>query len=142
MTATVDILIFLHLTAVAAGVGGGMAMSQVGPRLVAAAPDQREQLWPLATGITRIALLGLVVLLLTGPAVLWLKFGGMAGMSGWFWAKMGFVAAGVVAVGVTEAAKARFRRGDETAGGVLKAAGPVIGLLMLGVILCAVFAFN
>jgi uncharacterized membrane protein len=142
MNIAVNGLIFLHLTAVAAGVGGGMAMSQVGPRLAAAGPAEREQLWPLANGITRIALIGLVVLLLTGPAALWLKFGGTAGLNGWFWAKMGLVAAGVVAVGVTEAAKARFRRGDEGAGRVLSAAGPVIGVLMLGVILCAVFAFN
>jgi hypothetical protein len=142
MNLTLNILIFAHLMAVAMGVGGGIAMSQVGPRLVAATGPDRDQLWPLANAITRISLVGLVILLITGPAILWLKFGGPGGLNPWFWAKMGFVAAGVVAIGVTEAAKARFRRGDESAGRTLGAAGPVIGVLMAGVVLCAVFAFN
>jgi hypothetical protein len=83
-----------------------------------------------------------MLLLVSGPLMLWLKFNGPAGLGGWFWAKMVLVAAGVVAIGVTEGAKARFRRGDEGAGRVLHAAGPLIGAIMGGVILCAVFAFN
>jgi hypothetical protein len=138
----INSLIFVHLMAVAMGVGGGIAMSQVGPRLVAASGERRDALWPVADSVTRIALAGLVILLLTGPAILMLKFNGASGLSTWFWAKMGFVAAGVVAVGAAEAAKARFKRGDESAARILAAASPVIALLMAAVVLCAVFTFN
>ena len=142
MTLTINILIFLHFMAVAMGVGGGMTMSQVGPRLVAAEDEGRALLWPVADAITRIALIGLVLLLLTGPAILWLKFGGAHGMTAWFWAKMAFVGVLIVAIGVTEAAKAHLKRGDERAGRVMSAAGPVIGVITVGLMLCAVFAFN
>jgi hypothetical protein len=37
------LLLWAHFIALAAGVGGGLGMSQVGPRLVNAPPDQRER---------------------------------------------------------------------------------------------------
>jgi len=138
----INSLIFIHFAGLVMGFAGGISMSRVGPMLVAATGERREALWPLANTLTRIALLGLVILLVTGPLVLWLKFHGPAGLSTWFMAKMGFVAAGVVSIGVTEWAKARFRRGDESVAGLMNAAGGATGLLLTLAMLCAVFAFN
>jgi hypothetical protein len=41
MPVIINLLIWLHLMGLAMGVGGGLALSQVGPRLVGAPPDQR-----------------------------------------------------------------------------------------------------
>jgi hypothetical protein len=142
MNTLINALIFIHFMGLAMGFAGGIAMSQVGPRLAAATAERREEMWPLATTLTRIALVGLVILLVTGPLVLWLKFNGPGGLTAWFWAKMAFVGAGVATIGLTESAKARFKRGDEAAARLMNATGTATGILLTLAVLCAVFAFN
>ena len=39
-------------------------------------PEQRDLWWPVATVLTRIAVIGMGLLLITGPLLLWLKFNG------------------------------------------------------------------
>lgn len=142
MALGVNLLLWVHLLAMAVGIGGGLAMSQVGPRLVAAAPDQRETWWPLVNFYTRAAAVGLVVLLVTGPLMLWLKFNGAAGLNGWFAVKMGLVALALGLVGVAEWGKARLKRGDEGGGRVMSIAGPLITPAVVAAALCAVLTFQ
>ena len=142
MSIFINLLLFLHILGVAMGVGGGIALSQVGPRLVAAPADARGEWWPLKTFFSRITMAGLGVLLVTGPLMLWLKYGGMGGMTHWFWAKMALLVAATVCIGISESASARFARGDEAAAGPMSLAGRLTGITMVLVILCAVFAFN
>jgi len=52
------------------------------------------------------------------------------------------VAVAVVALGVTEWAKGRFKRGDEAAGRLMNRTGPIIGLSTLGVVAAAVLTFH
>lgn len=142
MDVLVKLLLWLHLVALAAGVGGGLGMSQVGPRLANAAPDQRETWWPLARFFRMLTSVSLVVLLVTGPLMVWLKYGGFAGMNVWFTVKMGLVALGVVLMGLSEMGLARLMRGDEGGGKLAMTAGPAFGVTMYVVMLAAVFAFN
>ena len=75
--------------------------------------------------------------------MLWLKYGGGGGLGVWgFMVKMGLVAIALVALGLTERAKAQFKRGDEAAGRMMNRTGPVIGLSVLGVIAAAVLTFH
>jgi uncharacterized membrane protein SirB2 len=142
MSILVNGLLWLHFVALTMGVGCGIALSQIGPRLVAAAPAERETLWPLVKTISAIAMAGLVLLLVSGPLMLWLKFDGGRGLGVWFIVKMALVAVIVVALGVVERAKAQLRRGDESAGRVINITGPVIGLLSVAIIATAVLTFH
>jgi len=142
MPVIVNLLIWVHLLALAMGFAGGIAMSQIGPRLAAAAPDQRETWWPLANTFTGVAHAGLGLLLATGPLILWLKYPDGGGLSPAFSIKIGLMILAIVAIGVSSWGKARLKRGDEGGARVMAAAGPVTMLLMLGVVLSAVFAFN
>ncbi|HEY3948309.1 hypothetical protein [Phenylobacterium sp.] len=142
MAILIDLLLWLHFLALAMGVGGGLAMSQVGPRLIAAAPAEREPLWPLATVYSRIAGGGLVLLLITGPLLLWLKFGGMGGLNDWFRLKLALVAVSVVTIGLSEWGLARLKRGDEGGGRLMRITGPLTLVTVLAIVLAAVFAFN
>lgn len=137
-----NLLFALHLMALAMGVGGGVALSQVGPRLVAAAPDQRATWWPLITIYSRIARVGVILLLITGPILLWLKYGGAAGLSGWFTLKMALVFVLIVSIGIGHWGTVRLKRGDEGGGKLMKMAGPVTMLTVTAIVLAAVFAFN
>lgn len=136
------LLLWLHLVALAAGVGGGLGMSQVGPRLVKATPDQRETWWPMARFLRLLTSVGLVVLLVTGPLMVWIKYGGVSGLNVWFHAKMGLVALAIVLMGLSEMGMARLKRGDEGGGKLAMTAGPALGVTMYVVMLAAVFAFN
>ena len=142
MNIAINLLLWAHFMGLGMAVGGGIALSQIGPRLAAAAADRRGDWWPLETFFSRIASAGLVVLLITGPLMLWLKFGGPGGLSHWFWAKMALVALALAAVGVHEWAGARFKRGDETAIPAMFLGGRLAGAAITLVVICAVFTFN
>jgi hypothetical protein len=138
----IDLLFWLHLMALAMGIGGGIAMSQVGPRLIAATPDQRATWWPLATAYTRIAGAGLILLLVTGPLLLWLRYGGTEGLNDWFKLKMALIVVMVLTIGLSMWGMARLRRGDEGGGKLMKVAGPLTTLTAAAIALAAVFSFH
>ncbi|MBI1360953.1 MAG: hypothetical protein GC155_11805 [Alphaproteobacteria bacterium] len=142
MHVVVNLLLWLHLVGVAMGVGGGIALSQTGPRLIAAAPENRADLWPLEKFFSRIGALGVAILLVTGPLMVWLKFGGVAGFNIWFWLKMGLVVVAVIGIGIHDMARARFERGENGAIPFMYLGGRLAGASMLLVMVCAVFAFN
>jgi len=142
MVIIVNLLLWLHLVALALGIGGGLGMSQIGPRLVGAAPDERGAWWPMATIFARVAGVGLVLLLITGPLMLWLKFGGFGGLNGWFQVKLALVGVAIVTVGLSEWGFARLRRGDEGGGRLMSVTGPLTTLTVLAIVLAAVFTFN
>lgn len=142
MTALNDILLWLHLLGLAMGVGVGIAMSRVGPGLVAAHPGERGRLWPLQKFLAGAIITGLIVLLITGPLMLWLKFGGGAGLGWPFSAKMFFVATTVIFAAVGRWAAIRLERGDEAAAKLMSVSGPLTGISAVLAMLFAVIAFN
>ena len=137
-----NLLLWAHLAALAAGIGGGLGMSQVGPRLVNGPVDQRATWWPLAQAFRMLSNGGLVVMLVTGPLMVWLKYGGASGLNVWFTAKMALIGVAIVLIGASEIGLARLKRGDESGAKLAMATGPLIGVTFFVVILAAVFAFN
>ena len=138
----INILLWLHFIGVGMGMGGGVALSQVGPRLVVAPAEQRELLWSLEVFFSRVGAGGLVILLVTGPLMLWLKFGGAGGLSWWFSAKMVLVLVALVGVVVHEWAGRRFRKGDKGAVPMMFGGGRMAGVGIVLAMLCATFTFN
>ena len=136
------LLLWFHFIGVGMGMGGGIALSQVGPRLIAAPADDRELLWILERFFSRVGASGLAVLLATGPLLLWLKFGGPSGLTWWFWAKMVFVIVALVGVVHHERASSRFRKGEAGAVPLMFVGGRMAGLGIVLAMLCAVFTFN
>jgi hypothetical protein len=124
------------------GVGVGIAMSRVAPKVIAAPPGERWHLWPLEKFLARVIAAGLAVLLITGPLMLWLKFGGVAGLGWSFWAKMAFVASTVVFIGLKDWAAGRLARGDESAAKLMSVSGPLAGISAVLAMLFAVITFN
>ena len=142
MDTFVNILLWLHFIGVGLAMGGGIALSQIGPRLVAAPADQRVTWWPLETFFGRLGAAGLLILLISGPMMVWLKFGGPGGFTHWFWIKMTFVAIATGCVGLHEWAGARFKRGEETAIPLMFTSGRMAGGAIVLAMLFAVLTFN
>ena len=92
--------------------------------------------------LTRLGHYGIIVLLVSGGLMLWVRYGGTTGVSHWFWAKMGLVlllAAGVV----TSAISARAMRAGDVAAAKRVRLGRIVAVVALfGVVLFAVLAFG
>ena len=136
------VLIWVHILAFSAGMGAGMAMSQIGPRLLSATPDQRGVWMPLALAFDKITAGAVAILLVSGPLLLWLKYDWGRGLSLWFTAKMALVVLSVALIAVNKHGMARLRRGDDSGGRLMSATGPMISIVMFVLVLAAVFAFR
>jgi hypothetical protein len=142
MGALFPILLILHLLGLMAGFGGGIGLSQVAPRLAGASEAELPLLLKLERIFTRISLIGLALLLITGPWMLWVRFGGGAGLPFWFTLKMIFVALAVVAVGTNQIAKRRFRSGNRGALKWILVTGPLTGVSIVLAVIFAVLTFQ
>ena len=141
MDIVVNLLFWLHFLGLAMGLGGGIALGLTGPKLQTAKGEDLAFVWQMETTFSRVATTGLATLLVTGPLMVWLRFGGFAGFSWWFGLKMCFVALAVVGAALHQWAGHRYRAGR---GGysLMAFSGRLAGGSMIAAVLCAVFAFN
>jgi uncharacterized membrane protein len=142
MDVLVNLLFWIHLTALALGGAAAFAMPVVGRRIPAAGPELRPSLFAIADGLSKLGRIAFGLLIVTGPLIVWLRYGGTAGFTGWFWAKMVFVVLLLIAVIAAGINGKRAEAGDATALQRAPLFGMSAAILFLLVILCAVFAFN
>jgi len=92
--------------------------------------------------LTRFGHWGIIVLLVSGPILLFSRYGGFGGVSHWFWAKMALVvllAAGVVMSAVSAR---KMRAGDEGATRRVRMGRIIAVVSLLGIVVFAVLAFG
>ena len=137
-----NLLFWLHLVSLALGGVGAFGIPVVGSMMPMASAETRPTLFKAAHGLSRVSRIGLAGLIITGPLLVWLKFGGMAGFNWWFSLKMVLVLvmlAGVISSGIL---LKRAEGGDSGAGRAMPAVGAGLLATFLAIVLCAVFAFN
>lgn len=130
-----SLLLVLHLVALVVAGATNVAMPLVGRAMGVAPPETRQRLAPIARRLSQNARGALAVLVLTGIAMVQLRYGGdVLGLGPWFLAKLACVVAILVAL---------------VAGLVLKpgAIDPRIfawttRLALLGIIVCSVMTFG
>jgi uncharacterized membrane protein len=142
MTYVNNLLLWAHLLGLGVGMAGGMGMGQIGPRLAAATPDQRANLWSLMGVFDRFAMIGVAVLVVTGPILVFTKFEGGHGLNTWFMVKMGLVLVFLILIGISHMGKARLKKGDVGGAKLMQIAGPLTMLSVLAIVFTAVMAFN
>jgi hypothetical protein len=137
-----DVLLFLHLVGLMMGAGGGFG-SMVTMRVAAKQPpDIAAAMRTPGPAFARFSAIGLALMWASGLALVWLQYGGFAGLSAMFWVKMLFVATLTIAATLTELTYAGIKRGDAAAAKRLPVLGPMAGLSSLLAVLFAVFAFH
>lgn len=136
MDVVFDLALMAHLLSLLAAGGVVIAMPLIADRMAGAPPEARPLLGAIAQRIGIFSRVAFLVLLISGPLMVWIRFGGVAGMNVWFWVKMGLIVLMIVAM----VANGYFRKQ-----GNMAAAGAVANLsrlALVGVILSAVLAFN
>jgi protoporphyrinogen IX oxidase len=92
--------------------------------------------------LTQFGHWGIIVLLVSGPLMLWVRYGGFDGISHWFWAKMGLVvilAAGVVLSAISAR---KMRAGDAAAAARVRLGRIIATAALFGTVVFAVLAFT
>jgi hypothetical protein len=137
-----NILFWLHLTGLARGGAAAFGVPVVGSKMMSATPEARPVLFSITHGLSTLGRAGLGTLIVTGPLIVWLKFGGTAGFTWWFWLKMVLVVLLLIVVITSGIFGGRAEKGDVAAAKQL----PMLGMAGMGVlvliVLSAVFAFN
>lgn len=137
-----DILFWIHLVALAIGGSASFGLFVMRPFMRGATAETRPTLFQIGAALSRNGMIALALLLVTGPLLVWLKYGGLGGVSVWFWVKMALILVQVAAIAVAGRARRRIQAGDMSAAPTLTMASNVsIGAFIL-VILSAVIAFN
>ena len=136
------LLIALHLVGLVIGMGTGVALGVLLPRLGAARDGERARLLDIGDALVRNGHIGLGLLWVTGILIVFLKYGGVGGLSPWFWIKIALVVILSASIGIAAAAYRKFKAGDMAASARLAMAGKLNMLVGPLAILAAVFAFG
>jgi hypothetical protein len=139
---TTDIVLFLHLLGLMMGAGGGFGSMVVMRIALARPPEQQGVLRSVGPALGRMSLVGLVLMLASGVALVYLKYGGFGVMPQLFWVKMIFVASLTAAAFTIELTYAAVKEGNVSAAARLPLLGPWAGLSSLLAVLFAVLAFR
>jgi len=137
-----NLLFWLHFIGLGLGAVASFGLPVVGRQMAMATAETRPTLFKIADGLASIGRAGFGVLIVTGPLLVWLKFGGMAGLNAWFTAKMVFVVLLLIVVIFAGINGKRAQTGDMTAARRAPMVGMAARVLFLCVLFCAVFAFN
>ncbi len=92
--------------------------------------------------LTRFGHYGIIVLLLSGPAMIWVRYGGLNGVSHWFWAKMAFVLLLATGVVMSAVSARRMRAGDVAATARVRLGRIIAVVSLLAIVVFAVLAFS
>lgn len=128
-----NVLLFIHLVALAVGTATNIVMPLIG-RTLAGVPEARPAFGALAKRLGQNSQAALGVLVVTGVAMLGLRYGGLTGASPWLIGKLVLVGALLVLLVVSRVMPPG--RIDP------KVLGMVMRVALLGIIFCAVMAFN
>lgn len=134
MDMTFQLLLIAHLFALVVGTATAVAMPVVMGRMAGATPEGRQMLGGIGQRLAKNSQLSFGVLLLTGIAMVVVRYGGVDGMNAWFWAKMTLI----VVVLAMMLAGALLKPGTIKPQVLMW----INRLALIGIIVSAVFAFN
>ena len=138
-----EFLKIVHFLSLSVGIGGGVANGIIGARAAKVDPPVRAVLGGISGLIGRLSFVAIVLLWLTGIAMVYLAFGGWAELPTAFWVKIAFVVV-LTALSVwlnLLAMRARRTRTPPPAA-TMRTLGMVAGLCSLIIVIAAVIAFT
>lgn len=92
--------------------------------------------------LTRFGHYGIVIAIVSGPLMVWQRYGSYEGISHWFWVKMLFLLALAAGVVVSAVSARRMREGDAAAARRVRLGRIVASASLVGIVLSAVLAFG
>lgn len=137
-----QILLILHFLGLALGLSVSFSGMVVGRLITAAAPQEKAVFARFPPRMSRVGDVGLVLLWVTGFALLYLKWGGFGVMPWQFHAKLTAVVLLTLTVGFIHSRARKANAGDAVAAAQVAAAGKFALLLALTAVVFAVLTFD
>ncbi len=138
----ITILVFVHLMALVGAGASAVALPVLMQLGKNATPEAKATIAQVGGKLRTIARASLVLLLMSGPLLFWLKWDFSAPSAAWFGVKMALVLVVIGAIGIGEMNAKGFQRGDAAATRLVLRSRQVIALALIGIVLAAVFAFS
>jgi len=142
MDIIIILVLWVHLLSLGLGGTAAFGISVVGSKMPTAAPEARPTLLKVMQDLSTIGRIGLGLLIITGPLLIWLKYGGYGGVNIWFWIKMVLVLVLLASVTYSGILFKRVRAGDKAAAQLSPRVGMVSMLTFVAIIFSAAFAFG
>jgi hypothetical protein len=139
---TANFLLWIHIVALVAGGSNTVVMPIIGATLPKVDEQTRATLFGIGFRMATVGKVAGATLLVSGPLLLWLKYGGLHGATPWFWAKMALMVVMFAAIVFEETNFKKSASGDQAAARNSKLGGIIAAVAFLGVVLAAVLAFN
>lgn len=92
--------------------------------------------------LTSLGHWGIIIAVVSGGLMLWQRYGGVEGISHWFWVKMLFLLVLTGGIVVAAISARRMRAGDAAAAGRVRLGRIVAAGALVGIVLSAVLAFG
>ena len=137
-----DVLLIVHFAGLMMGAGGGIGSTIVMRHALSLPAEQGNIVRSAGPALARLSTFGLVLLLLTGGALVQFKYGGFSAMPQMFWVKLVFVAALTLAAILIEVTYAQVKKGNAAAAANLPKLGPLAGISSLLAVVFAALAFH
>jgi hypothetical protein len=137
-----DVLLIVHFAGLMMGAGGGIGSTIVMRHALTLPAEQGNIVRGAGPALARLSTFGLVLLLLTGGALVQFKYGGFGAMPTMFWVKMVFVATLTLAAILIEVTYAQVKKGNTGAAANLPKFGPLAGISALLAMVFAALAFH
>ena len=142
MDIAIKLILWVHLMSLAlagcAAFGGPVVLAL----MRGAETSQRAAIAPVLAKLAALGRMALVLLILTGLALIVTKLGGVSGLNPWFHVKMLLVVL-MIALSVFGLMNGKqVRSGDAAAAARMPVLSKISMALLMGIVLSAVFAFN
>jgi len=138
----VDILLAVHIIGLMMGAGGGFG-SMISQREALKRPaDQAVTLRSIGPALASFSFAGLVLMWITGVALVFVRYGGFGALPQMFWIKFIFVSTLTLAAIATQVLYGQAKAGNSIAATRVPIFGQIAGMSSLLAVICAVLAFH
>ncbi|HEY4199800.1 MAG TPA: hypothetical protein VGM83_04495 [Devosiaceae bacterium] len=142
MDILINLLFWVHLVMLVVGGASAVAMPVLNKKLQGASPEVARSLMEVGQRLMVSGRGALVILLITGPLIFWLRWSFTAPNMTWFGIKMLLVIVLIVCMIVGGIAYKKALAGDMSTLPRARLFGQISGLALAGVVLAAVFSFS
>ena len=137
-----DVLLAIHFMGLMLGAGGGLGSTIAARYAGTLLPEQVGVVRGLGPWLARMSTVGLVLMLASGIALAFVKWGGFGAMPAEFWIKMVFVTTLTLAAIGIEMSYAQAKAGNAAAAARIPKLGPMAGISSLLAVIFAVLTFH
>lgn len=143
MPTLLDALLIVHFVGLMLGAGGGFGSALAAGYAKTLAGEQAQTVKALGPRLANMSMAGLVLMYISGIALLVLKYGGNLGvMPMMFWIKLVFVGTLTLAACAIIFTYGQIRRGNGAVEKRLPVLGPIAGMSSLAAVVFAVLTFH